>query len=352
MSLMASSPPLRTRVGVFRAVLQKSLWAEIWRSVRRAHKDSRARRQLYGLAALLLLLVAAIAYLALLIGSGAWFFLPFVIAVMWWRHRSASRDLAPLNIAPIPEPLEKPITAEEQQAVRRYFAELALLYAVLVDRAGSERFLKEKTLPEDIEITSRRIHLALLRKYALWDRMASADRDAVMMPDGHWDLERIHRVTTGIEPLRLLRWILRLDFRLPSIGQQLHGDFSIAHEIVHDPELVFSGHELADADTIREGCDDANYYRIRCYAESVSRGYQAAENERTAEWAKTLSAQLKGKQDEDLLLDDELVSEVDRDKLSWATALAVIRAQFLANALNVVESGQPPPPPIASMYCA
>jgi hypothetical protein len=182
--------------------------------------------------------------------------------------------------------------------------------------------------------------------------MAPSDRDALLMPDGHWDLERIHRVTTGIEPLRLLRWILRLDFRLPSIGQQLHGDFSIAHEIVNDPDRVFSGHALADVDEIREGCDDANYYRVRCYAESISRGYQAAENERTAEWAKTLSARLKGKQDEDLLLDDELVSEVDRDKLSWATALAVIRAEFLANALKLVENGQPPPPPIASMFCA
>ncbi len=347
---MPTSAPTQTRSGLLRSFLQKSLWIELWHSVKRAHKDRRARSQLYGLAGLFLILVAAIAYLAFLIGSGAWLFVPFVIPVMWWRHRSAQRDFAPLNIAPTPEPPEKPITFDQQQALRRYFAELTLVYAALVDRAASERFLKEKTLPEGIEITSRRLHLTLLKKCGLWDRMAQPDRDALIMPEGHWDQERIRYMTTGIEPLRLLRWILRIDFRLPSLGQQLHGDFSIAHELLLDPEKVLSGNALADAEMIREGRDDADCYRVRCLAEAISRGYQTADDDRTAEWARTLSTRLKGKQDEDLLLDDELVSEASQDKLSWATALAFIRTRFLSTALEILENRQAPPPPIASMY--
>src|SRR5579871_3368566 len=147
-----------------RLLFLKSVWVEVWRSIKRAHKDSRARKQLLAVGLLLLVVILVFVYLLALIGTGAWFFLPFVIPVIWWRSRRARQEFAPMNIAPKPEPLTPEPTDEQNQAVRKHFAELALVYAALVDRAGSERFLKEKSLPPDVEVRSRRVHLDLLRK--------------------------------------------------------------------------------------------------------------------------------------------------------------------------------------------
>lgn len=322
----------------------------MWLSVRRVHKDRRARKQVLSFALFLLVPVLVIAYVAFLIGSGAWLFLPFVIPVMWWRYRGAKRDSQPLNIAPRPEQWEKVPTDEEKRAVREHFSALALFYAVLMDRAGSERYLKERQLPEGAEPVSRRIHLELLRKYGVWDRVSLADRDVIAMPDGAWEPDRISRVTTAVEPLRLLRWILRVDFRLPAVGHQLYGDFTIAHEIVTDPRKVVEGIAMVEADMVRQGRDLANHYSGRCIAELIYRGYQAAPNEQTASWAKGVCEALKGKQSEDLVLGDILVSEADQDRLSWAATLATIRTGFLNEVLSIMESMQVPEGPITSIY--
>jgi hypothetical protein len=343
-------PP--SRANALRVFLQKSMWTEIGHNFKRAHKDSRARKQLFSLALLLLLPVVAIAYLALVIGSGAWLLIPFIIPLMWWWTRSATMESAPLHIIQQPASLIAEAREDEQRALRRYFAELALIYAVLLDRSGSERYLKQQDLPEDMEVTSRRVHLNLLKQDALWDRMAQADRAAIMLPDGHWTQESINRITTGIEPLRLLRWIVRLDFRLPVVGQQLYGDLSIAHELVVDPDRILNGSDLADIEVLRDGRDQANLCQVRCVAEAISRGYAEAADEPTAKWANELSERLKGQQDEDLVLGDKLVSESSRDQLTWAAALATIRCGFLNEAIAVMERGHPPAAPMASIFAA
>jgi len=188
-----------------------------------------------------------------------------------------------------------------------------------------------------------------LRKAGVWDRMAAKDREAIMVPDGGWDWERINRYATGIEPLRLLRWILRIDFRLPTVGQQLSGDFSVAHEIVVDPQRLRCG-DFIDEEAVRAGRDDARTTLLRCIAEAITRGYQVAENEETAAWAKRVSEDLQGNQDEDFLLGDKLVSEATREQLGWATALANIRTDFLSMALELLETGRAPDGPIASIF--
>lgn len=342
--------PGDSRIKPFTVLLHKSFWGEMWQSAKRVHKDRRARKQILSLALLLLIPVLVIAYAAFLIGSGAWLFLPFVIPVMWWRYRGGKRDAQPLNVTPRQESHVRQATEEEKRTVREYFSALALLYAVLMDRAGSERYLKEKQLPDSTETVSRRIHLELLRRFGVWDRISLPDRDVIAMPDGSWEMERIHKLTTAVEPLRLLRWILRVDFRLPAVGNQLFGDFSIAHEIVVDPRKVVDGSAMVEADVAREGRDLANQYSSRCIAEMIDRGYQAAPNEQTARWAQQLCAALQGKQDEDLLLGDKLVSEADRDLLSWAATLATIRAGFLNEAIAILEKMEVPQGAITSIY--
>ncbi len=65
---------------IVQVLSQRSVWSELWLSVKRAHKDRRARRRLgfvsLWVGLLLLLLVGAAAYLFFLIGTGAIFLLP------------------------------------------------------------------------------------------------------------------------------------------------------------------------------------------------------------------------------------------------------------------------------------
>ena len=189
-----------------------------------------------------------------------------------------------------------------------------------------------------------------LRSANLWERIGLKDREALMIADGGWDWEQINRFAMGIEPLRLLRWVLRIDFRLPTIGQQLSGDFGIAHEIVVDSERLWRGRALIDEDTVRSSRDDARSTLLRCIAEAISRGYQVAADDEMAAWAKRVSDDLAGNQHEDFLLGDKLVSEATREQLGWATALANIRSDFLAMVLELMEAGHPPEVPIESIF--
>jgi hypothetical protein len=201
-----------------------------------------------------------------------------------------------------------------------------------------------------MEATSRRVHIAILKQHSLWDRMAASDRDLVMQPDGHWPEETIHKILTGIEPLRLLRWVLRIDFRLPHVGQQLYGDLSTAHELVSEPDDLLNGTLLVDTDLVRIARDGASLFRSRCLAEAISRGYTAPQDENTTKWAEGVSRDLRGKQSEDLVLGDRLVSESERGQLEWAGLLAFLRCEFLNEVVAILESGNPPAPPLATMF--
>jgi len=285
----------------------------------------------------------------MLIGTGAWLFVPFVIPVMWWIRRSNKQEFEPLNIAPKPEPPPPALADPDLVLLRRFLAELTILYAVFLDRAGSERFLKEKQLPEGAEIVTRRTHFELLRSFNLLERTAAPDRDLLMMPDGHWESATINRVAAEIDVLRLLRWILGLDVHLPLIGYQLRGDFTIAHELVLAPQKALDGTSMIDADPIRVGHDAANSYFVRCFAEAVHRGCVTPNNPDATGWAAKVSESLRGKQDEDLILGTVLVSEAEDKDLMWAMTLARKRTQFLEWTLNLLQGTAPPGPAFPSM---
>lgn len=330
----------------WRTILRKATWVEASRSLRRAHKDKRARKHLLRLGLLLLAPVLCIGYLVWIWGMGAWFILPIVILFAWLFNRDAKQAGETLHIAPTPEPVRRELTEEETKAMRHSFAQMALLIATMVDRAGSEKFLKEKELPPGIELTTRRTHLELLKKYELWEQMARSDREAMMMPDGHWEWPLINRVTMALEPLRLLRWILRIDFHLPLIGQQLKGDFNLAHEIVLAPEKLFEGKKLIPEEVMETGRDAANHFFQRCLAEAIHRGYYNPSDEGMTERARRLAQSLAGKQDRDFVLGTQLVSEAGKDEVLWATNLSQRRRDFLHWTIMRIRAAKPPEPPM------
>jgi hypothetical protein len=254
----------------------RSIWYEAWLSLRRAHKDRRARKYLLGLGFLLLVPFICLAYLILLLQSGAIFLivplLIFAIPLVWWIRRN-NRLSQPVHITPQQE-VTKPVemTAEQREQFCAGLAELGLFYAVMLDRAGSELFLQRKELPPNIEIVSRRTHIDLLRRTGIWDKISPADREANMIADGHWDQPIIQRAALAMEPYRLIRWLLRIDFYLPLVGKQAKGDFGLAHEIVLAPEKLLAARQLINPDGLETALRGAREYFYRCFAESLHRG--------------------------------------------------------------------------------
>jgi hypothetical protein len=325
----------------WRTILRKATWIEASQSLMRAHKDKRARTHLLRLGLLVMAPALCIGYLIWIWGLGAWFILPIVIPIAWWFNRNSKQAGETLHIAPAPQPPRRTLTEEELKALRTGFAGIALIIAAMVDRAGSEKYLKEKVLPPGFEPTTRRTHLELLKKFDLWDKMTRADREAMMMPDGHWEWPLINRVTMAMEPLRLLRWILRIDFHLPLIGQQLKGDFNLAHELVQAPEKLFEGKKLATEEMMETGRAAADHFFQRCLAEAIYRGYYNPNDEGMTERARRLAQSLAGNQNKDFVLGTQLVSEAGKDEVLWATNLSQRRRDFLHWMLGQCRAAQP-----------
>jgi hypothetical protein len=331
----------------WQTILRAATWLEAWRSLKRAHKDSRARKFLGHLLWLLIIPILCFAYLCLVAGTRALYVVPFIFLLIFFRNRYRGKHSAPLHITPQPAPIHRALTEEDRRALRARFADLALLLAVLLDRAGSETYLRDKVLPEGVEVVSRRIHIDLLKSRNLWDTLAPPDREAIMMPDGAWTRTQVNIVVNRcFEPFRLLRWILRFDFHLPVVGKQLRFDYHSANELIRNPaRLLAPADQLAgqlttqsDVETAR---DAARQFLLRCYAEEVARGYVIPDQEETTQWANSVSSSMSGKQSIDFLLEENLVSEATRDQLEWATHLSRTRLHFLNWILSIEDQPDP-----------
>lgn len=329
----------------WRHISLRALWRQAAFSLRRAHKDPRARKFLLRLVLLLFMPFLCVAYLAWIVGSGGvWFLIPALLVAWWIRYNNKRNE--PVHITPQPEPPSPPLHQDSPE-LRAYLGKMGILYAVMLDRAGSEVFLREKVLPPNIEIVSRRTHIDLLRASGIWDSMASPDREAAMIADGHWSPELIAHANAGIEPLRLLRWVLRVDFFLALVGMESRPSYSLAHEIVREPARFLEAKQLIDWNALNTARKAAQAYFYRCLTESISRGYFEPNNEEAKEWADGLVHSLKGKQGEDLLIGSKIVSEAGPDELSQAMRLARTRMNFLAWIENLYSGSAAPPLPFS-----
>jgi len=329
----------------WRMLLRRDTWREAWLSVKRVHKDRRARRHVGQIVWLAMIPLLCLAYLAWIIRLNMLVILPILVPIFWWQARRNRPQEAVLSIVPTRNPVYRILSEEEQRKFRAYFVEVTLLYAVMLDRAASETYLAEKVLPEGYEVTTRRTHLDLLKANGLWERMDQLDREAMMLPDGHWHPEAINLTIIGLEPLRLLRWILRVDFYLPVIGQQLQLDYKLAHELVRAPQKLTESKELVTLSMMEKGKLAAEYFYNRCVAERIVRGYVEASSEDSMKTALEVATSFAGNQHEDFVLGDKLVSEASREQLEWATMLSRRRAGFFHWTMLEMESGSPPSPP-------
>ncbi len=320
-------------------------WREGWLSLRRAHKDRRARKHLRQLAWLVLVPFLCLAYIGWIVGQRLIFVVPVLLVIFGWKAWSHHKKEGSLSLLPPHKPLYRVLTSQEQAGFRQYFADMALIYAVMLDRAGSETYLRNKVLPEGVEVTTRRVHLDLLKSRGLWDRMAQCDREAMMMPDGQWNPGWIEQLLMGFEPLRLMRWILRVDFHLPVVGRQLRFDYKLANEIVRAPGKLYDGKELITVSQMETAQRAAESYYNRCIAERIFRGDAEAANEESSRIAASVANLYRNKQHEDLVLGVKLVSETSSQELEWATMVSRRRMGFFHWTMIALERGTPPEPP-------
>jgi hypothetical protein len=333
------------KASYWRMLLRPDTWREAWLSVKRLHKDRRARRHVGQVLWLALIPLLCLAYLAWIIRLNMLIILPILVPIFWWQSRRNRQQEAVPSIVPTRNPVYRILSDEEQRKFREYFVDVTLLYAVMLDRAASETYLSEKVLPEGYEVTTRRTHLDLLKTNGLWERMDQRDREALMLPDGHWNSAAINLTIMGLEPLRLLRWMLRVDFYLPVIGQQLQLDYKLAHDLVRVPQKLIETKELVTLAMMEKGKLAAEYFYNRCVAERIVRGYVEASNEESMKTAQEVATSFGGNQHEDFVLGDKLVSEASREQLEWATMLSRRRAGFFHWTMLAMESGSPPSPP-------
>ncbi len=333
------------KASYWRMLLRPDTWHEAWQSLKRVHKDRRARRHLGQVVWLALVPLLCLAYLGWIIRLNMLFIVPVLIPIFWWQARRGRAQETVLSIVPTRNPVYRMLSDEEQRKFREYFVDVTLLYAVMLDRASSETYLADKVLPQGYEVTTRRTHLELLKGNGLWERMDQVDREALMLPDGHWNSQAINLTILGLEPLRLLRWILRVDFYLPVIGQQLQLDYKLAHDLVRAPQKLTEGKELVTLAMMENGKLAAEYFYNRCVAERIVRGYVEASNEDSMKTAQEVATTFGGKQHEDFVLGDKLVSEATREQLEWATMLSRRRAGFFHWTLIALEKDAPPQAP-------
>lgn len=316
----------------WRMLFRSATWREAWFSLRRVHKDKRARKHLSWL---LRFTLPPLIYLGFLCLSGFILFALPAVLIFGWLGRKARREAARANSP-------SPLTIKQRTEVRTFFSELALIYAVLADRSASEAFLKEKILPDHIQIISRRVHIDLLKSNNLWNKLLPVERDALMIADGHWEWPMINNASFSRERVRLLRWILRIDYHLPLLGTQLQYDAQIFKDIISSPSIAFDGEEMILPSTVESARKAGHDFFVRCLAEEIVRGFHGPEQVESSPWAQEISAAMSGKQSEDLILGDKLVSEAPLELVHYAATLARTRSEFLAWAGKILDGSLPP----------
>jgi len=308
--------------GYWRNMFQWDTWRLGWIALRRAHKDKRSRKYLRRLMLMLLApLLAPLCVLLLFTPGGAIGSLIYLFRVN--RRKAQEALLLKQN------PPNRPPPSPPSEALRKEVADLALLHAVLADRAGSENFLRTKTLPEGIEIITRRLQLDILRERGLYERLGSIERDLMLLPDGHWSEEDIERLALALEPLRVLRWVLRTDHFLPSVGDCLVLNYKLAHQIANDPASVYEGEDFISIDPLNQAFREAEHIMNRCFAEAVIRDLMQPDDDQQRDWCQKVVDEYRDSEHKDPTLNGVIVSRAEDYMVLRARMFAARRRAVL-----------------------
>jgi hypothetical protein len=311
------------------------IWKNFAILVRRAPKDRRAGRALF---LTLLALVGLAAYAALvLLNPGTYVILPPALIALWFirrSHKRADAGLIRLNR------LDVKSETDDLLEHRKHLAQVTVALAAMIDRAGSEAFLKSKELPPGVAVITRQRLIAMLRSAEIWDALPLISRERMMLPDGGWDWELISDALRQLEDLRVLRWVLRIDTYLLPIDQAYKVHLSLATELTGDSAKV-RGDGCLQAWEMEEARKHADSYFGRCWAEEQKRGVgvapqeepsdqvEATETHLSSEEIIRYATELGSQQSGDFLLGFGIVGDASDEQLKNATMVAWRRTMAL-----------------------
>lgn len=319
-------------------VFKARFWRDYWILFRRASHDARARKAfLLTTAALLFFPVFYGSYIwgllhefggaqtIAMIGAGTLLIL-VAFGVRWIflrEDQQEARQASDLTTDPI---------------LRQHLAADAFTLAILLARLGSERLIQQKSLPDNLEIITRRRHLGLLRDLGLWDSVPLQIRDLLLAPDGHWDADALND-WRAFETLRCLRWILRLDTELTPIAHlpRLSGNPVLA--LISKPDSLLRSGGMQDIWDIRLERVAADRFFSRCFAELRGRGFlPPMVNPDTLSWTDAVYEKARDPDHRDVLVKHLTVAELDEGTLRYVASVAWNRYHTLEHVMNMIDA--------------
>lgn len=206
---------------------------------------------------------------------------------------------------------------------------------VLVWRASSEAFLKNKVLPENSEVRTRRVILDTLASLNLRDSLSSEELDLHLLPDGDWNNESISTVICRRAELEALQYAcgaITLLSPIEDFDRLPRMDFGPLSELAQ--RSAWKPRETYD---IRREREMAASFYVRCLAEQEHRGIRAVFENEEGKMILDEARANAGSENTDLLIGTEIVSEVGDDRLRLATGQAWLRLTALGHALSILE---------------
>lgn len=331
------------------ALWTRQFWKTYWISWRRIHKDKRARSLALRVTFFLVYLAVYAAFLIGQVtsaaGGGIWnavfYLVTFgsgLVAVLLIRRWHKKQDEL-LNYSITGQSRLHPQDASDASTeVRSYLQDRTLIIASLLARGGSEIYLHQNQLSPGSEVLTRQIQNGLLRERGLWSRLEQAEADLAAAADGRWTLDQQDRVVAWCEQLRLLRWVLRVDPELVPLQHFPALDYSLAHELLRQPEAVRNDRPMLRSWDVRGERDIAAAYMARTIAELKGRGL-IVNGPQLEGWADELRAKSLGASS-DYLAGSRTIGELPEPELKLIGSFAAARhlyCAYLAEQLNAIQ---------------
>ncbi len=321
-------------------LLRKTFWKDVWISLLRSPYDARARSFVFRL---LLAIAFVISYGFYLI----WMFtqdrytivmlLPgfaggFLMRGLARRHGSYTAQISIANH------LSANIPFVVNASVRGYVAERARIIAALLDRAGSELYLRNHEIPDGSEIVARQRQNQLLLKAGVWEKLERSEVELLSLPDRAWSQEQCNMSVVWCEQIRLLRWTLRLDAEIMPLAHFPPLDFTLAK---------LPG-EVGETDTpmllpsdLRAERDIAKAYLVRLIAESTARKLTLF-TPQMEEWSAEFRSAVAGPST-DFLIGTRTVNDLKDREVGFFLGTSNARYDYTAYLVEVLGSETPFP---------
>jgi hypothetical protein len=317
-------------------IFRSEFWHQYWIAIRRSKRDSRDRKNVLQITFFLLAFVCYYGYLILYASRGfldremifptcigACFALMIVIGIAINNRLDARKARSESDLA-------------VDQFLRQRLASDGFALSVLLMRSGSEELLREKQLPTEVEIITRRAHLAQLHKLEMWDQLPSELKNLLLLPDGHWQRDSLHR-SAAFETLRCLRWVLRLDGQLQPLTYLPKMDYRPAAELLITPERLLTSTGMVEIWDIRVERNHADTFFSRCYAEAIGRNLIQPDVEDIHAWATDVFENARSSDQRDILVQHEAISELNEETFRYVFGLSFQRYSCLQIIMNLID---------------